>query len=336
MNQITIIIPTYDRVAKLGRSLRSCINQTAAPARVVVVDNGKNPKTQEVVEQAARDAKFPISYLKSKPFDVRQALITGIMAVETGWAIQLDDDDFLVPQRIENDLRLVRDLPADVVTLEHDFIRVDYLRKMVWVHRTDPQQLTLHNALCIDGFGPPAVATFRMEALVKYHPYHHKDGLTDYDLRASLLAHGIAVGVNQPSFIMDDTKLPQRLTSSGEHMIEGVLAHRERYLSVGKEKGLDIDAISRRIDAQVAFYASKLLGIGSLFGKYGRACRQHPVEWSKGRLARVRDLLPDAVSQALPAMRGSKTFSFGKLAKEEPELMRLIESNYLPIELPKK
>jgi glycosyltransferase involved in cell wall biosynthesis len=336
MSQITIVIPTYDRVAKLGRSLRSCINQTVAPARVVVVDNGKNPKTPEMVESCARDAKFSISYLKSKPFDVRQALITGIMAAETDWMIQLDDDDFLVPQRIENDLKLLPQLGAEVVSIEHDFVRVDYLRKMVWIHRTEPSQLTLHNALCIDGFGPPAVATFRTEALRKHHPYHYKEGLTDYDLRSSLLAHGRAFGVNQPSFIMDDTKLPQRLTSSSSHMIESVKAHRERYLGVAQEKGLDVEAISHRIDAQLAFFSAKLLGVGSMFGPYGAACRRHPIEWTKGRLAGLRDLLPDAVSQMLPKMRGSKTFSFEKLAATEPELMRLIEINYLPIEPPKK
>jgi len=336
MSQITVVIPTYNRVAKLGRSLRSCITQTVAPARVVVVDNGQNPETPKVVESCARDARFPISYLKSKPFDVRQALITGIFAVESDWMIQLDDDDFLVPQRIENDQRVLPEMPANAVVLEHDFIRVDYLRKMVWVHRTNPKELTLHNALCIDGFGPPAVATFRTTALHAHHPYHYKDGLTDYDLRASLLAHGVAVGVNQPSFVMDDTKLPQRLTSSGEHMISGVLVHRDRYRSVAESLKLDVAAISDRIDAQVAFYAAKLLGVGSIFGKYGAQCRGHLLEWTKGRLARVRDLLPDAVSQMLPTMRGSKTYSLDKFASIEPELHRLIESSYLPIEIPTK
>jgi glycosyltransferase involved in cell wall biosynthesis len=330
MSTISIVIPTYDRVPKLARAIRSCLAQSEHPARVIVVDNGQNPQTAATVERLARDARFPINYIKSKPFDVRAALITGINAVETDWMIQLDDDDFLVPKRVENDLRLLPSVAADVVSVEHDFIRLDYHRKQVWVHSVDPSELTLQNALCIDGFGPPAVATFRTGALVKHHPYHYKEGLTDYDLRASLLSHGSVLGVNAPSFVMDDTKLPGRLTTSKTHMITSVLLHGERYRDVARDQGLDLAHIERRIASHAAFYCGKIVGVGSLTGEFGKISRRRPLDWLKGLLAHTRDILPHAITRLAPPIRGSHMYSFARFAEMEPDLFRLIEANYLP------
>ncbi|MBI3880066.1 MAG: glycosyltransferase family 2 protein, partial [Verrucomicrobia bacterium] len=294
-----------------------------------------NPQTRETTERFGRDARFPINYVKSKPFDVRAALITGINAVETEWMIQLDDDDFLVPGRLEADARLLASLAPTVVSLEHDFLRVDYNRKTTWVHALDPAKLTLESALCLDNFGPQAAATFRTKALTQHNPYQNREGLLDYDLRASLLVHGTAHGVNSPGFIMDDTKLPERLTSSKTHMISSVLLHAERYRKVAWDKKLDLGHIEGRIAAHAAFYCGKIIGLRGLFGEFGSFARRRPFDWLKGMLAHTRDALPDTISKLSPPIRGSRTYSFAQFAQMEPDLFRLIEAYYLPAATPK-
>lgn len=328
-NRISIVIPTYDRPEKLRRALKSCITQSIPPYEILVLDNGQNPKTIEIVQTAAKECtEYPIKHVASKPFDLRAALKYGIELASGNWTILLDDDDFLVPDRLRKDTEIIDCIAHDIIVLVQDFVRGDYRNELVWEHRMAHKTLSLTQALSLDGFPPPPAATWRSSALKAHHSFGLPDGwMTDFELYASLLPHGQIHKTEQIGYIMDDTRSAGRLTTSADKYMEMLELHRQRFRPTRAKCGLDDVVIDRRLDEQKAFFATKNASIGAFFGPQRSNCFRYPKEAVKGLLAPLRSMASKYFAGLLPEMRGSKTYTFSKYAEVNPGLCRYIKDS---------
>lgn len=330
-SRISIIIPTFDRPAKLGRALRSCLSQTAPPYEILVVDNGENPQTLSTVEAAARQAAhYPVRHINSPRFDVRKALKTGIEAASGHWLILLDDDDFLVPDRIAQDQALLSKIDDDVCVLVQDFVRIDYGSGLVWLHRMAHKKLGLDEALMLDSFPPPPAATWRCETIQARHSFDQPDGwMTDFDLYASLLPYGSLHKTGRVGYVMDDTRVAGRLTGNIDKSIAMIELHRERFRRHRAKAQAGAAAIDRRLDQQIAFFAAKAVGPRALFGATAPYTRPYLKETFKGCIAPLRACASRILPDALPEMRGSKSYSLKRFTQDEPSLGQLIRESKL-------
>lgn len=93
-NQLTIVIPTVNRLPLLRRALESAIAQTV-PIRILVSDNGSNDGTKEFLEGFShpRLSKKRIEQTISSQDHAKRLH----QWVETEWAVFLSDDDYLEP-----------------------------------------------------------------------------------------------------------------------------------------------------------------------------------------------------------------------------------------------
>jgi hypothetical protein len=325
--RISIIIPTFNRPAKLKRALNSCLQQTMPPFEVLVVDNGENPQTKPIVDALAPQAEFNLRYLRSEKFAHRAALGTGINAATGEWLTLLDDDDFLVPDRIARDSELLKEIDPKVNLIIQDFIRVDYQNKLIWQHSMAHKTLGLYEALTINDFPPQAAVTFRTDSIQAHHCFHLKEGwMTEFDLYANLRPHGELLRSGHVGYIMDDTRTSGRVTGSDiQKHIQAVELHRERFR--GQRAQLPTEqaqSVDLRLDQQQAFFCAKVLRFKSFFGESAPYCRAHPKESLKGILAPLRGLVSKYFAAFMPEMRGSKTYSLTKFSLTEPELHQLI------------
>lgn len=328
--RISIVIPTFDRPEKLARALCSCLAQTTAPHEILVIDNGENPETRPSVEAAADACDYPVRHIASKRFDVREALKTGIEAASGDWLILLDDDDFLVPGRIAQDQALLPETDDDVCVLVQDFARIDYASGLVWLHRMAHKTLGLDQALMLDSFPPPPAATWRCEAIQAHHSFAQPEGwMTDFDLYASLLPYGLLQKTGQIGYVMDDTRVAGRLTGNIDQSIAMIELHRKRFRNHRAKAHADDARIDRRLDQQIAFFAAKAIGLRALFGPTAPYTRPHPKETVKGCIAPLRALASRFLPDAMPEMRGSKSYSLDRFTKDHPELGELIRDSRL-------
>ncbi len=328
---ISIVIPTFDRPAKLARALHSCLAQTAAPCEILVIDNGENPQTTSTVEAAAaKVSDYPIQHIASKRFDVREALKTGIEAASGDWLILLDDDDYLVPDRIANDLAIFENVAPGICVLVQDFARIDYGNELVWIHRMSHKSLGLDQALMLDSFPPPPAGTWRCDAIKAHHSFAQPEGwMTDFDLYASLLPYGSLQTTRHIGYVMDDTRVAGRLTGNIDKSIAMIELHRERFRPHRTKASADDATIDRRLDQQIAFFAAKAIGLRSLFGATASYCRPHLKETIKGCIAPLRAKASRLLPDAMPEMRGSKSYSLERFTEDEPALGELIQSSKL-------
>ncbi len=93
----SVVIPTYQRAALLGRAIDSALAQTVTPAEIVVIDDGSTDKTAEVV---ARYGDL-IRYVHQANAGCSAARNRGVQEAASTWVAFLDSDDAWLPGHLE-------------------------------------------------------------------------------------------------------------------------------------------------------------------------------------------------------------------------------------------
>ncbi len=103
---VTIIIPTYNRAKYITRAIESCLNQTYKNIEILIIDDCSTDNTQEVVENI-NDSR--LKYYKNKINSWSCVSRNNWIKLSKGEYINfLDDDDELLPEKIELQLEKFR------------------------------------------------------------------------------------------------------------------------------------------------------------------------------------------------------------------------------------
>lgn len=100
MMNISVVIPTYNRKELLKRSIDSVINQTIKPSEIIIVDDGSNDGTEEMVKKKYDSLKL----IKQKNKGASAARNSGIKASSGEWICFLDSDDEWINDKLEKQI----------------------------------------------------------------------------------------------------------------------------------------------------------------------------------------------------------------------------------------
>jgi len=106
MPKISVIIPTYNRLELLKRSIDSIFNQTYKDFELIVVDDGSTDKTKEFCLNDNR-----IIYLHQENQGVSAARNSGIKISKGEWITFLDSDDEWLPNKLEKQMEYAKNNP---------------------------------------------------------------------------------------------------------------------------------------------------------------------------------------------------------------------------------
>ena len=102
--KISVIIPTWNRIASLPRALDSVYRQTMPPHEVIVVDDGSTDSTLVYLSK-----HYPQVIVISQPnAGVSNARNTGIKAATGDWLALLDSDDEWLPLKLEKQVQALK------------------------------------------------------------------------------------------------------------------------------------------------------------------------------------------------------------------------------------
>ena len=100
IEEISVIIPTYNRCDLLKRAINSVIKQTITPKEIIIVDNSSTDQTYQMVSSL-----FPeINYFIEKKRGVSAARNKGILESKSKWIAFLDSDDAWKPTKLEKQM----------------------------------------------------------------------------------------------------------------------------------------------------------------------------------------------------------------------------------------
>jgi len=101
---VSVVIPTRDRPDLLALTLQTVLRQEGVQAEILVVDDGEEPGTAELVRQVG-DSRVRL-IRNSDPHGVGRARNMGIAASRGAWIAFLDDDDLWAPRKLAAQLAM--------------------------------------------------------------------------------------------------------------------------------------------------------------------------------------------------------------------------------------
>jgi len=99
---VSVIIPTYNRVNLIGQTLDSIVRQTVPPAEIIVVDDGSSDDTAGLVARYGSAVRYH-RIENSGPGVARNI---GVSLARSPWIALCDSDDIWLPTKQERQIRL--------------------------------------------------------------------------------------------------------------------------------------------------------------------------------------------------------------------------------------
>src|ERR1700722_12759995 len=114
MMLVSVIIPTLNRPELLMRALTSVLNQTHADIEVVVVIDGPDVETVDVLK-TVRDHRMR-TLLNTQSLTAAGARNRGVDHAKGDWIAFLDDDDEWSPDKLEKQIKMTTSLGEQLIT----------------------------------------------------------------------------------------------------------------------------------------------------------------------------------------------------------------------------
>lgn len=105
--RISVVIPTYNAAAYIGRAIRSVQCQTYPVHEILVVDDGSTDETERIVSEYSTG----VTYIRQSNAGVAVARNKGIHAATGEWIAFLDADDEWLPDKLKKQVDLLRRNP---------------------------------------------------------------------------------------------------------------------------------------------------------------------------------------------------------------------------------
>jgi glycosyltransferase involved in cell wall biosynthesis len=103
--KVSVIIPTYNHALYLPGAIQSVLDQTFRDFEMIVVDDGSTDDTAEVIKPFFADPRF--RYIHQRNRGLAAARNTGIKHTEGELVAFLDADDLWLPEKLEEEVRII-------------------------------------------------------------------------------------------------------------------------------------------------------------------------------------------------------------------------------------
>ncbi len=143
---VSVIIPTYNRAHTLTKTLNSVLNQTYQNWECLIIDDGSNDKTEEVISIFLKDHRF--KFLKRSEKQPKGAATCRNIGLENakGSYIQfLDSDDFLAKTKFEYQMNLTHSV-NDLLTCKWGKIVLKNSKEEITIYENLPVYKNFKNS----------------------------------------------------------------------------------------------------------------------------------------------------------------------------------------------
>lgn len=245
--KISVVIPAYNAAPWIGRAIQSVVDQTFRLVEIIVVDDGSNDSTADVV--ATFNGK--VKYIRQSNAGPAKARNTGIAAASGDWLAFLDADDWWMPNKVEEQHRKLRESPDAI--LVYTSLRMIAEDGTVYIKQSTPADDLWPRLRYSNPIAPSSVlvAARSMRQVGGFNERHK--GTADWEAWVRLRRVGKFVNVTEP--VTCYRLVPESLGSNAEHMFHDFCQMLDSTL-VGDLSGMARLIWKRRILAFQAYSAA--------------------------------------------------------------------------------
>ena len=102
--KISVIIPTYNRASLIIKTIQTVLNQTVKANEIIVIDDGSQDNTEDIIKAYCEINPNKIKYIKQKNSGVSSARNRGIKESSNEWICFLDSDDLWEDTKLEEQI----------------------------------------------------------------------------------------------------------------------------------------------------------------------------------------------------------------------------------------
>lgn len=188
---VSVVVPSYNHARYVERCLRSVIEQTLAPAELIVIDDGSRDDSPQIIERVLRDCPFPCELIARPNRGLCATLNEGLERSRGRYFTYLGSDDIWLPDSLRERVRLLVLRPEAVLAYGHFYVIDDEDRivgsTLDWgAGFTDGHALKMLLAPFIP---QSSTVLYRRDVLERYG-WNEQAKLEDYELFLRLSADG--------------------------------------------------------------------------------------------------------------------------------------------------
>lgn len=162
---VSVIIPTYNRAHVISRAIRSVLNQTFQNWELIIVDDGSNDNTEEVVRSFSDPRILYIHHQSNR--GASAARNTGIQLARGRYIAFLDSDDEWLPEKLEKQLRVLESSDKDVGAVYTGAIFIDEESGRQRIKRPQAKGRILMEELAYNPIGSASRVMIKRECFAK-------------------------------------------------------------------------------------------------------------------------------------------------------------------------
>jgi alpha-1,3-rhamnosyltransferase len=198
---VTVLMPTYNRRNYVADAIESVLGQQHADFELIVVDDCSTDGTAEIVERYARQDDRIIAIHQTMNKGPAEACNAGLALARYDLIARLDDDDLMLPSRLDQQIEFMRTHPDTTVVSSWAYL-IDEAGRTIGQScpKVDLELglATLNPALFLEIIQPATM--YRKDDVLKVGGYRSVK-LEDRDLWGRLVTCGYKIAV-QPQFLV--------------------------------------------------------------------------------------------------------------------------------------
>ncbi len=112
MASISVVIPTFNRVSSLERTLNSVLAQTLPADEIIIVDDGSTDNTVSILKSRYSEVELSmIRFIEQDNHGVSAARNAGIATARHEWIALLDSDDVWHEDKLQKQIQALENAP---------------------------------------------------------------------------------------------------------------------------------------------------------------------------------------------------------------------------------
>lgn len=259
--EVFVFVPSYNHAKFIDKCLKSIINQTLPPSKLLVIDDGSKDDSAKVIERALKDCPFESELIVRENRGLCATLNQGLSLSYGKYFAYLGSDDIWLPEFLEERAKLLEKRNGAILGYGHAFFiddqdvifdsTADYREN--WANYPDGNAFPM----LLQGIAPVSSTVFYRRSALEKVKWNEKSRLEDYEMYLQIAALG-------------DFAFDERVFSTWRHhsyntskdkmlMLDEVIAAQNRHHSL---MGLDLKTLKDE-QTKVRFrYARDFLQFG--------------------------------------------------------------------------
>ncbi len=196
--KISVLMPAYNSENFISKSIESIINQSFSNYEIIIVDDGSNDSTKEIIEMYSRK-NGKIRFFSKSNSGITESLNYGLKFCEGKWIARLDADDLCNFNRLKKQL-LVAESSNKLGLIGSDAIFINKFDRNLFHYSYPSNNKKLRtNLFSCKKFFPHSSAFYNRELVDSLGGYRHRAGMAeDWDLWLRIALKKEIKNINEP------------------------------------------------------------------------------------------------------------------------------------------